>query len=166
VTGSERWHGTAGGYTNHRCRCSACTAAWAEYHQKHGAQDRYRKRYRDVECLVPGCTYKVALSNPGHLVCHRHLGEGRSYKDDPKGRAMEQQRKTLADYGPDLPKYKRRCELCDEPNGGAVVLTLREAGGKARKQVASTTRTLCEAHAIEVYEAALNVVEEYGREGR
>jgi hypothetical protein len=24
-------HGTANGYNNHRCRCDACRAAWAEY---------------------------------------------------------------------------------------------------------------------------------------
>lgn len=26
-----RWHGTTGGYTNHKCRCDGCRAAWAEY---------------------------------------------------------------------------------------------------------------------------------------
>lgn len=25
-------HGTAGGYTNHRCRCEACTKAWRDWH--------------------------------------------------------------------------------------------------------------------------------------
>lgn len=28
---TEAWHGTPGGYTNHRCRCDECRAAWAEY---------------------------------------------------------------------------------------------------------------------------------------
>ena len=28
---SERWHGTASGYTNHKCRCVQCKAAWASY---------------------------------------------------------------------------------------------------------------------------------------
>lgn len=26
----ERWHGSAGGYTNHRCRCDDCRRAWNE----------------------------------------------------------------------------------------------------------------------------------------
>ena len=28
---SETWHGTAGGYTNHRCRCPECRTSWAGY---------------------------------------------------------------------------------------------------------------------------------------
>ena len=27
---AEAWHGTAGGYTNHSCRCDDCKAAWTE----------------------------------------------------------------------------------------------------------------------------------------
>jgi hypothetical protein len=27
----EGWHGTPGGTTNHKCKCPACRAAWAEY---------------------------------------------------------------------------------------------------------------------------------------
>lgn len=27
-------HGTAGAYTNHRCRCDDCRAAWATYHRQ------------------------------------------------------------------------------------------------------------------------------------
>jgi len=26
---SEPWHGTAGGYSNHKCRCDRCRTAWA-----------------------------------------------------------------------------------------------------------------------------------------
>lgn len=26
---NETWHGTSGGYTNHKCRCDECRAAWA-----------------------------------------------------------------------------------------------------------------------------------------
>lgn len=25
----EKWHGTPGGYNNHKCRCSLCKQAWA-----------------------------------------------------------------------------------------------------------------------------------------
>lgn len=28
---TERWHGTAGGYTNHACRCPDCREAWRIY---------------------------------------------------------------------------------------------------------------------------------------
>ena len=27
----EQWHGTAGGYCNHGCRCADCRKAWSEY---------------------------------------------------------------------------------------------------------------------------------------
>lgn len=33
--GSETWHGKLNGYTNHRCRCEACTAAMREYGRQH-----------------------------------------------------------------------------------------------------------------------------------
>ena len=35
---TERWHGTVGGYNNHKCRCEACRAAFAAYCRT------YRKR--------------------------------------------------------------------------------------------------------------------------
>lgn len=28
----EPWHGTAGGYTNHGCRCDDCSAAHSAYY--------------------------------------------------------------------------------------------------------------------------------------
>jgi hypothetical protein len=28
--GPERWHGTAGGTTNHDCKCLACRTMWAQ----------------------------------------------------------------------------------------------------------------------------------------
>lgn len=35
---TERWHGTLGGYTNHRCRCEKCrsanTARMREYRER------------------------------------------------------------------------------------------------------------------------------------
>lgn len=38
--GSERWHGTSNGYTNHNCRCILCTAANSEYGRKSMAARR------------------------------------------------------------------------------------------------------------------------------
>jgi hypothetical protein len=29
IEGDEEWHGTAGGYTNHKCRGPKCREAWA-----------------------------------------------------------------------------------------------------------------------------------------
>lgn len=29
------YHGTAGGYTNHRCRCDECRTAWAKAHREY-----------------------------------------------------------------------------------------------------------------------------------
>jgi len=45
----ERWHGTSGGYSNHRCRCDECKRAWASAHRayldRHPEQrERARKR--------------------------------------------------------------------------------------------------------------------------
>ena len=41
-----RWHGTAGGYSHHQCRCAPCTEAFSTAHRTGGAQDRYRARLR------------------------------------------------------------------------------------------------------------------------
>lgn len=67
----EKWHGTAGGYTNHNCRCESCRAAftisknkWASpkrasrstcLHEKwrpHGKNSSGRIRYVCAGCLL------------------------------------------------------------------------------------------------------------------
>lgn len=36
--GSQKpWHGTPGGYSNHDCRCDACTRAWRGYSRNRAA---------------------------------------------------------------------------------------------------------------------------------
>lgn len=30
---NERWHGTSGGYSNHKCKCGPCTKAFAAAHR-------------------------------------------------------------------------------------------------------------------------------------
>lgn len=35
------WHGTVGGYTNHRCRCTDCRQAMAVYHAEHWINTRH-----------------------------------------------------------------------------------------------------------------------------
>lgn len=37
-------HGRASTYTNHRCRCPACRADWADYHRVMGYGTRYYDR--------------------------------------------------------------------------------------------------------------------------
>jgi len=34
----EAWHGTTGGYTNHKCRCDACRGALREYQRARRGQ--------------------------------------------------------------------------------------------------------------------------------
>lgn len=36
----EKWHGTSGGYNNHKCRCEPCRLAWNKYCRE------YRERKR------------------------------------------------------------------------------------------------------------------------
>jgi hypothetical protein len=36
----EKWHGTPGGYTNHRCRGPKCKSAWAGYVKNRRAKIR------------------------------------------------------------------------------------------------------------------------------
>jgi hypothetical protein len=43
---NEIWHGTPGGYTNHRCKCVDCRTAWATY----------RRVRRIKEALPPTCS--------------------------------------------------------------------------------------------------------------
>lgn len=50
-----KWHGTAGGYSNHRCRCAECRRAWAEYFRSGTGRDsvaRYRARLRAAGLTV------------------------------------------------------------------------------------------------------------------
>lgn len=55
-TTRERWHGTAGGYTNHACRCDACRRAWNDYHRDY--LRAYRARKFSGLCPTPGCPRK------------------------------------------------------------------------------------------------------------
>lgn len=43
----ELWHGTLGGYTNHRCRCDKCRAAWRAYMRKY-MRDRRANALKSV----------------------------------------------------------------------------------------------------------------------
>lgn len=43
---SERWHGTRGGYSNHRCRCTECREAHRVAMAAWKAQAVHREPYR------------------------------------------------------------------------------------------------------------------------
>lgn len=36
--GPEKWHGTTGGVSNHRCKCVECRAAWTAYCKRRRAE--------------------------------------------------------------------------------------------------------------------------------
>lgn len=48
VIGPGPWCGTAGGYSNHQCRCKSCTDAWAVAHLKY-------MHANAAACPVKGC---------------------------------------------------------------------------------------------------------------
>lgn len=77
----EGWHGTAGGYTNHSCRCDECREAWRKYHTKGGYDKRLRDKHRGKRCLVSGCTRKRDLAYPGRRVCKRHRLAGHNHHE-------------------------------------------------------------------------------------
>jgi hypothetical protein len=40
---SEPWHGTVGGYSNHRCRCDLCRAAASEYKRQYLKRNPHKR---------------------------------------------------------------------------------------------------------------------------
>jgi hypothetical protein len=68
---SERWHGTAGGYTNHRCRCDPCRDAWADmcYRMRQNRTQRptpdhvhgSANGYGNYGCRCKECTHAWAV---------------------------------------------------------------------------------------------------------
>jgi uncharacterized protein YgiB involved in biofilm formation len=45
--GPGPWCGTAGGYSNHKCKCDACTTAWADARRDYMARNpEQRERHR------------------------------------------------------------------------------------------------------------------------
>jgi len=67
---TEPWHGTSGGYGNHKCRCAECRAAWAA--SVAVSQERRSKRpvpehvhgtqngYGNYKCRCAPCTAEWA----------------------------------------------------------------------------------------------------------
>lgn len=65
-------HGTRGGYTNHRCRCTLCRAAQAMY-----VAD-YKAQHFVGPCRTPGCSRKASKAAcTGYCyLCSRQRREG------------------------------------------------------------------------------------------
>lgn len=49
---NEKWHGTSGGYTNHKCRCNDCRLAWNAYSRRNKA--KRRSRFVDDGSIIHG----------------------------------------------------------------------------------------------------------------
>ena len=61
-----KWHGSAGGYTNHGCRCQPCTDAWAEYHYQRQASLRYLRKLHEQGLTTRGTPRKRRyVARPG-----------------------------------------------------------------------------------------------------
>lgn len=71
-------HGTAGGYSNHRCRCKRCRAAHAAAHRRYLAS-------RTRPCSVSGCTRSVYAKGR----CQPHYERKRLDRADPDGPIKE-----------------------------------------------------------------------------
>lgn len=65
---SEHWHGTINGYTNHKCRCGACRAAFATYQSEYRAK---RFKGRRKKCYIKDCT-RMASRAAGNGLCQHH----------------------------------------------------------------------------------------------
>lgn len=73
----DKWHGTPGGYTNHRCRCEPCRNAWNTYFRgrrsrradaptdgdntRHGRSSTYCNGCRCAECTKAHAAYKRSI---------------------------------------------------------------------------------------------------------
>lgn len=85
-TMTERWHGTTGGYSNHKCRCDPCRLAWNAYcaerkrkarrnftpapGDEHGLEKTYQKGCKCALCLAGHSRYRS-----------RHMKAGREPKE-------------------------------------------------------------------------------------
>lgn len=63
-------HGTLGGYSNHKCRCEACSTVFRAYQRTYRAMKKARG-------LCHWCTQPVAK---GQGACQRHLDEHKALR--------------------------------------------------------------------------------------
>jgi hypothetical protein len=67
--GHEEWHGTTNGYTNYKCRCAKCRAAWNAYISDYRTR-RYAKKER-LYCTVDECSNLESIA-AGNGLCDKH----------------------------------------------------------------------------------------------
>lgn len=60
---AELVHGNPSTYNNHKCRCAACTAAWASYIRERGYVRRYQQRKREEKQNEAGKIPQVIQSD-------------------------------------------------------------------------------------------------------
>lgn len=63
ILAPEEWHGTPGGYSNHRCRGERCRAAWRAEMAKNQAQ-------RLAQGLAPGDSRHGTANGYRNYGCH------------------------------------------------------------------------------------------------
>lgn len=90
-TQGERWHGTSGGYTNHKCRCTECRAAWAVLIMKMKARRKAAPTpdhvhgttngYTGYGCRCADCTRAQSLASNARARAAKGIaGRGQAYK--------------------------------------------------------------------------------------
>lgn len=78
---TEKWHGTPGGYSNHKCRCDPCRTTWNKY-----CADRKRKRrseyvfnpldpHGDPKTYQKGCTCDACKDGHNRYTLQVRRGE-------------------------------------------------------------------------------------------
>lgn len=96
----DPWHGTIGGYSNHKCRCHACSTAWNRY-----CADRQKGRRRS-----DGPDHgKIAMFESG-CRCHScvRADNARKYATHVHNRPSDLYEKLCEIQG-------ERCAICDRP---------------------------------------------------
>lgn len=81
----EPWHGTAGGYTNHHCRCNDCREAWRAVNARRRAKRYAEVRHHGLPSTVPhgfsaycnwGCRCDVCTTANSEYCKRRAEAEG------------------------------------------------------------------------------------------
>lgn len=61
---TEKWHGTSGGYSNHKCRCDDCRLAWNKYCREKKRKKRLEYEFRESDAHGEEKTYQRGCKCP------------------------------------------------------------------------------------------------------